>query len=65
MYFISLIEKSLGKKAIKNYMEIQAGDVKETAADISKLNKLTGFVPSTQIEQGIPKFIKWYKSFHN
>ncbi len=64
-YFISLIEKHLGKKAIKNYLEIQSGDVKETAADISKLNKLTGFVPSTQIEQGIPKFISWYKSFHN
>ena len=64
-YFIALIEKNLGKRAIKNYLEIQAGDVKETAADISKLNKLTGFVPSTQIEEGIPKFISWYKSFHN
>ena len=64
-YFISLIEKNLGKKAIKNYLEIQAGDVEETSADISRLNKLTGFIPSTRIEEGIPKFISWYKTFHN
>ena len=64
-YFISLIEKNLGKKAIKNYLEMQPGDVEETAADISKLNKATGFVPSTSIEIGIPKFISWYRTFHN
>ena len=64
-YFISLIEKNLDKKAIKNYLDIQPGDVEETAADISKLNKATGFVPSTSIEIGIPKFISWYRTFHN
>ena len=64
-YFISLIEKNLGKKAIKNYLDIQPGDVEETSADISRLHKLTGFVPSTCIEEGIPKFISWYKTFHN
>ena len=64
-YFISVIEKNLGKKAIKNYLDIQPGDVEETSADISRLNKLTGFVPSTCIEEGIPKFISWYKTFHN
>ena len=64
-YFISLIEKHLNKKAIKNYLEIQPGDVEETAADISKLNKATSFVPSTSIEEGIPKFISWYRTFHN
>ena len=64
-YFISLIEKNLNKKAIKNYLDMQPGDVEETAADISKLNKATGFVPSTSIEIGIPKFISWYRTFHN
>ena len=64
-YFISIIEKNLDKKAIKNYLDIQPGDVEETAADISKLNKATGFVPSTSIEIGIPKFISWYSTFHN
>ena len=64
-YFISLIEKNLDKKAIKNYLKMQPGDVEETAADISKLNQITGFVPSTSIEDGIPKFISWYRTFHN
>ena len=64
-YFISLIEKNLNKKAIKNYLEMQPGDVEETAADISKLNQITDFVPSTSIEDGIPKFISWYRTFHN
>lgn len=64
-YFISLIEKNLGKKAIKNYLDIQPGDVEETSADISRLNKLTGFIPSTRIEEGIPKFISWFKKFHS
>ena len=64
-HFISIIEKNLGKKAIKNYLGIQPGDVSETAADIDKLNKITGFKPSTTIEEGIPKFLSWYKSFHN
>ena len=64
-HFISIIEKNLGKKAIKNYLGMQPGDVSETAADIGKLNKITGFKPSTTIEEGIPKFLSWYKSFHN
>ena len=64
-YFISTIEKTLGKKAIKNYLKMQPGDVSETAADIDKLNKITGFTPSTSIEDGIPKFVSWYNTFHN
>ena len=62
---ISIIEKSLGKKAVKNYMEIQPGDVYETSADINKIKNLTGFKPTTSIEEGIPKFINWYNQFHN
>ena len=63
-YFISLIEKNLGKKAIKNYLEMQPGDVSETAADIDNLDRIIGFKPSTSIEDGIPKFISWYKNYH-
>ena len=63
-YFISIIERTLGKKAIKNYLEMQPGDVTETAADIDNLNEITGFKPSISIEDGIPKFISWYKSFN-
>ncbi len=63
-YFISLIEKNIGKKAIKNYLEMQPGDVSETSADIKNLNQFTGFMPSTSLEDGIPKFISWYNNFH-
>ena len=63
-YFISIIERTLGKKAIKNYLEMQPGDVSETAADIDNLNEITGFKPSVSIEDGIPKFISWYKTFN-
>ena len=44
---------------------MQPGDVSETAADFGKLNKITGFKPLTTIEEGIPKFLSWYKTFHN
>ncbi len=64
-YFISIIENNLGKKAIKNYLDIQPGDVSETAANIEKLNKITGFSPKIKIEDGIPRFLSWYKAFHN
>ena len=63
-YFISIIERTLGKKAIKNYLEMQPGDVSETSADITNLNEITGFKPSISIEDGIPKFISWYKTFN-
>ena len=64
-HFISIIETNLGKRAIKNYLGMQAGDVSETAANIDKLNKITGFTPEVKIEEGIPKFLSWYKNFHN
>ena len=64
-YFISIIENCLGKKAIKNYLEMQPGDVSKTAASIEKLESAIGFTPNTSIEEGIPKFISWYKDFHN
>jgi len=63
-YFTSLIEKSLGKKAIINLKPMQPGDVKETNADISKLEKITGYKPQINIEEGIKNFIKWYKEYY-
>ena len=64
-YFIKLIEKNLNKKAKKNYINFQPGDVIATAADITKINTQFDFIPETKIEEGIPKFIHWYKSFYN
>jgi UDP-glucuronate 4-epimerase len=59
--FIEAIEKAVGKKAIENLLPMQAGDVPVTYADIDDFSKVTGFYPSTSIEDGIEKFVKWYE----
>jgi UDP-glucuronate 4-epimerase len=61
--FIAHIEKALGKTAIKNYMDIQLGDVPATYADIEDLVNDVGFKPSTPLSEGIQKFIDWYQSY--
>ncbi len=61
---ISVIEENLGKKAIKNYKELQPGDVEITYADIEDLTEAVGFKPSTSIEEGISKFVQWYKEYY-
>jgi UDP-glucuronate 4-epimerase len=63
--FIKTIENKLNKKAIINFQPMQSGDVKETYADISESEEKLGFKPKISIDQGIPKFIKWYKSYYN
>lgn len=63
--FISLIEKETGLKAIKNYKEMQAGDVKNTLADSSLLEDWIGQSPTTPLSIGVRKFISWYKEFYN
>ena len=65
MRFISLIEDALGIKAEIEFMPMQPGDVKETFADISTTQRDFGFNPTTSIDQGIPKFVEWYKTFYN
>lgn len=59
-YFISLIEKLVGKKAIIKNLPMQPGDVDITYADISKAQKLLGYNPKTTIEEGMEKFVEWY-----
>lgn len=59
---IELIEESLGKKAIIDQQPTQPGDVPVTFADISKARRLLGYNPTTKIEEGIPKFVEWFKS---
>ena len=63
-YFISIIEKSIGKKARKNYLEVQPGDVQRTSANIMKIQSKVNFLPKTKIEDGIPKFVDWYKKYY-
>ncbi len=64
LYFIECIEKELGKKAEKKMLPMQPGDVVETYADISESERDLGFQPTTRIEEGIARFISWYRSFY-
>jgi UDP-glucuronate 4-epimerase len=63
--FIEVIEEKLGKKAVKNLLPIQEGDVPETYADVDDLIRDAGFKPSTTIEAGIEKFVSWYLEYNN
>ncbi len=62
--FIEVIEKAMGKKAIKNFLPMQPGDVPQTYADVDDLMRDVGFKPTTNIEEGIEKFVCWYKYFY-
>ncbi len=62
--FIEIIEECLGKKARKNLMPMQPGDVPATYANIDDLMRDVGFKPSTTLEEGIPRFIAWYKDYY-
>ena len=62
--FIEVLEEKLKKKAIKNFLPLQEGDVEETFADITDLQNETGFTPSTSIEEGIEKFVNWYREYY-
>jgi UDP-glucuronate 4-epimerase len=64
MDYIACIEKALGKKAEKNFLPIQLGDVPETYADIDDLARDIGYQPATKIEDGIAKFIEWYRDYY-
>lgn len=62
--FVDAIEDVLGKKAIRNYMEMQKGDVPATWADASLLHSLTGYRPQTDVRKGIENFVEWYRDYY-
>ena len=64
MKFINVLEEKIGKEANKQYMEMQPGDVLRTYADVSELERDIEFKPSTSIEDGLGKFVEWYKSYY-
>ena len=64
MDFITTLEKCLGKEAIKEYYPMQPGDVYQTYADVSELEKDFGFKPSTTIEEGLSKFVEWFLEYY-
>ncbi len=62
--FIEVIEQATGKKAKLELKPMQPGDVKETYADVSAIQRDLGFAPDTPIESGIPRFVEWYRAYH-
>lgn len=64
LYFIQLLESALGRKAQVNLLPMQAGDVRETHADLDGLAEEIGFHPKTSIEEGIGKFVAWYREYY-
>ncbi|MEX2130679.1 MAG: NAD-dependent epimerase [Pseudohongiellaceae bacterium] len=62
--YIGLLEKQLGKKAIRNLLPLQAGDVPETFADVSELIADVHYQPTTRIEDGIAAFVRWYLDYY-
>lgn len=63
-FFIETIEKNLGKKAIKNLLPLQPGDVPDTYANVDDLETDVGYRPSTTVETGIKNFVDWYRDFY-
>ena len=63
--FVDAIEQELGVKAIRNYMDIQPGDVPATWANADLLQHLTGYCPKTDIRDGIATFVKWFREYYD
>ena len=61
---IAILEEACGRTAEKILMPMQAGDVRDTYADISAIQRDLGFQPSTRIDVGIPRFVDWYRAYH-
>ncbi|SFQ62831.1 UDP-glucuronate 4-epimerase [Roseivivax halotolerans] len=62
--FVDAIEEALGKKAVRNYMEMQMGDVPATWADATLLQELTSYRPRTDYKDGIAKFVAWFREYY-
>jgi UDP-glucuronate 4-epimerase len=62
--YIEAIESTLGRKALKELLPLQAGDVPDTFADVSELHKSVGYKPATPMHVGVARFIDWYLDFH-
>jgi UDP-glucuronate 4-epimerase len=62
--FIAELERLLGRKAVKEYLPLQPGDVPETYASIERLAAATGFAPSTPLAVGLGRFVDWYREFY-
>jgi UDP-glucuronate 4-epimerase len=64
MHFIAVLEKHLGREAKKTFLPLQPGDVPATYADVDDLAADVGFAPATPLEEGIARFVKWYRDHY-
>ena len=64
MHYIEVLEACLGRKAEKNLLPLQPGDVPDTYADVSDLVRDTGYKPDTSVEEGVRRFVDWYRDFY-
>ena len=62
--FIAILERLCGREAIKEYVAMQPGDVHATYADVTSLREAVGFEPDTPLEDGLARFVDWYRGFH-
>jgi UDP-glucuronate 4-epimerase len=65
LQYIAVLEQSLGRKAQLDLLPMQPGDVPSTMADVSELERATGFRPQTTVEEGIAQFVKWYREYYH
>ena len=63
--FVDAIEAAVGRTAIRNYMDMQTGDVPATWADATLLQRLTGYKPQTDVREGIARFVSWFREYHD
>jgi UDP-glucuronate 4-epimerase len=64
MRVVELLEQATGKKALLDPEPMQPGDVKDTFADISAIERDHGFAPTTSVDEGVPRFVSWYREYH-
>ena len=64
MRMVGMLEEATGRKAIIDFQPMQPGDVKDTFADISAIQRDHGFEPSLTIDLGVPRFVEWFKDYH-
>lgn len=65
MDYIGALERALGRKAQLDLLPMQPGDVPSTMADVRELERATGYRPSTTVDEGVARFVKWYREFYN
>lgn len=64
MRFIEVLERACGRSAVKHFADMQPGDVKETYAEIEAARRDLGFEPRTTIDEGLPRFVQWFREYH-